>query len=556
DIDLLFKNTDRVGLQLSEWIATGDWRLVFLYRDALRKVTPADVKRVATAYFKPSNRTVGMFIPDQKPDRAEIPETPDVAALVKDYKGEAAIAAGEAFDVSPANIDARTKLGTAPNGLKFALLPKSTRGNAVAVQMRLRYGDEKSLMNKGIVADFTADMLDRGTKTRTYQQIKDEFDKLKARVRVYGNGQSAVVDIEGEKDNLSAILAVVTDFLKNPTFPQAEFDKLKQEWLAQIEAQKQEPQAIAFKVARRLIEPYPKGHPFYMMTFDEEIAAINALTLDEVKQFYRNFYGTQAATVAVVGAFDEPLMRKMLTGDLGTWKATQTFTRIPMTLFTDVKPQTQAIQANDKTSAVFTSGMQLPLRDDDPDYPALAMANYILGEGMLNSRLATRIRVKDGLSYGVGSYMYADDNDHIGHFGSYAIYNPENAEKFSKAFREEVEKMVKDGVTDDEVKAAKSAMLQEKQVERSQDGILARRWSQYLTRNEGRTFAYDANLIKKIESLTPQQVNAALKKYLKYDKLVMVQAGDFEKAAKTLADKKPETAQQPASSVGGSNKKN
>ncbi|MBC8152146.1 MAG: insulinase family protein, partial [Bacteroidetes bacterium] len=465
-IDMLFKNTDQVGLQMSEWIATGDWRLVFLYRDAIRKVQPADVQRVAATYFKPSNRTVGVFIPEQKPDRADIPATPDVMALVNNYKGEQAIAAGEAFDVTPANIDARTKLGAEATGLKYALLPKSTRGNSVNVQMLLRCGDETSLMNKETAASFTASMLERGSKTRSYQQIKDELDKLKARVNTYGYGQSTTVQIEAEKDKLPAVMAVVMDYLKNPAFPQAEFDKLKQERLAQIEAQKQEPQAIAYNVSQRLLAPYPKGHPFYTMTFDEEIAAINALTLDEVKQFYTDFYGAQDATVAVVGAFDEPAVRQLIKNDLVGWKANKPYVRIAQQLFADIKPQTQAIQTDDKTSAVFSGGMRFAMRDDDPEYPALAMANYILGEGMLNSRLATRIRVKDGLSYGVGSYVYADDNDRVASFGSYAIFNPENAERFSKAFREEVEKLIKDGVTADEVKAAKSAMLQEKQVER------------------------------------------------------------------------------------------
>ena len=548
DIDLLFKNTDRVGLQMSEWIATGDWRLVFLYRDAIRKVQPADVQRVAAAYFKPSNRTVGVFIPDQKPDRADVPESPNVMALVKDYKGEAAVAAGEAFDITPANIDARTKRGAEANGLKYALLPKSTRGNSVNMQIRLRYGDEKSLMNQSIPARFTASMLERGTKTRSYQQIKDELDKLKARAYVYSYGQSATVQIEAEKEKLPAVMKIAMDCLKNPVFPQAELDKLKQEALAQIESQKQEPQAIAWKTMQRTVTPYPKGHPLYTMTFDEEIDAINKLTLNDVKEFYKNFYGTNNATVAVVGDFDEAAIRKQIKDELGSWKSSRPFMRIPQTLFTDVKPQTQAIQTNDKTSAVFAGGMQLPVRDDDPDYPALAMANYILGEGMLNSRLASRIRVKDGLSYGVGSFVNADDNDKIGTFGSYAIYNPENGEKFDNAFKEEVQKLIKDGVTADEVKAAKSAMLQEKQLERSQDGALASKWAQYLTKKEGRSFAYDADFDKKLEALTPEQINTALKKYLDYNKLTMIKAGDFEKAAKKAAEK------QPASSVGSGTK--
>ena len=86
------------------------------------------MQRVAVEYLKPSNRTVGLFIPTAKPDRSEIPPSPDVAAILKDYKGEAAVAQGEAFDPSPANIESRTTRTKLPNGLQVALLPKKTRG--------------------------------------------------------------------------------------------------------------------------------------------------------------------------------------------------------------------------------------------------------------------------------------------------------------------------------------------------------------------------------------------------------------------------------------------
>lgn len=550
-IELMFKQVDRVGLQLSEYMAAGDWRLVFLYRDAIRKVTPADVQRVATAYLKPSNRTVGLFYPDQKPDRAEIPAAPDIASLVKDYKGEQMVAAGEAFDASPANIDARTKRGQEANGLKYALLPKSTRGNSVNMRIQLRMGDEASLANKMTTASFTASMLERGTKTRTYQQIKDELDKLKARAYVYSSGQSVVVSVETSKENLPAVLKLVTDGLRNPTFPEAEFNKLKEERLAQIESQKQEPQAIAFNVAERTMNPYPKGHVWYTKTFDEEIDEIKKLTINDVRQFYKDFYGAQNAVVSVVGAFDEPLIRTTLKNDLGKWKAAKPFTRVPTQLFADLKNKSESIQTSDKANAMFVSGLKFPMRDDDPDYPALYMANYILGDGFLNSRLATRIRQKEGVSYGVGSYVYADDNDKVANFGSYAIYNPENSERLEKAYKEEIEKLVKDGITADELKAAKTAVLQNNQVERSQDGILTRKLAQYLTKAEGRTFAYDTEYEKRIAALTPEQVNNAVKKYIDYNKLTIVKAGDFENAAKKIAEK---AKTQPASSVGNGSK--
>src|SRR3954467_9254295 len=96
-------DASRVGLQMSEWIAQGDWRLFFIHRDRLRAVTPADVNRVALQYLKPSNRTIGLYIPTEKPDRTVVPETPSIESLVKDYKGDALVAAGEAVRPAPQN---------------------------------------------------------------------------------------------------------------------------------------------------------------------------------------------------------------------------------------------------------------------------------------------------------------------------------------------------------------------------------------------------------------------------------------------------------------------
>ena len=532
----MFRNVDRLGLSLSEYIASGDWRLVFIQRDRMKKVTPEDVTRVAKAYLKPSNRTVGLFIPETNSDRADVPATPDVNDLVKDYKGDQAVSAGEAFDPSPANIDARTKRGQEANGLRYAYLPKSTRGNSVSASLRLRYADEKSLMFKGIIATLTASMLERGTKTRTYQQIKDELDKLKAQVYVYGSGQMTNVGIQTSKPNLLPALAIVMDYLKNPTFPKEEFEKLKQEKLVEIEAQKQEPQSIASNVAGRLMNPYPKGHIWAYATFDEEIEVLKKATVEDVKQFYKDYYGADNATVAIVGDFDEAATAKVIKQGLGAWKALKPYVRVPHLAFANVKAPNQKIQTDDKANAMMVTAVNFELKDDAPDYAPLYMANYILGDGFLNSRLATRIRQKEGLSYGVGSYLNANSVDNWGDFGSYAIYNPENSDKLMQAYKEEIEKITKEGVTSDELKAAKSAIVQSLQVELSQDGVIASKWNTYLAKSLNRTFVYDADFIKKIETLTSEQVNAALRKYVNYDKLTIVQAGDFAKAKQKAAE--------------------
>ncbi len=544
--DLEFRNSERVGLSISESIATGDWRLAFLFRDNIRKVTPDDVFKVAQYYFKPSNRTLGTFTPDAKPVRAEIPEAPKVEDLVKNYKGEAVVAEGEAFDPSPMNIESRTTRIEKPNTIETALLPKKTRGNVVAARITLRYGDEKSLMNKATISDLTGSMLDKGTKTKTRQQIKDEFDKLKARVSFFGANNQAGANIETTKENLPAVLKLVAEVLKTPAFDEGEFEKLKQEELAGIESQKSEPQAIAFNQYRRITNPYPKSDIRYVGTFDEDIENVKAAKIEDIRQFHKDFYGASNASATVVGDFDKAAVEKIINAEFGNWKSAKPFTRIASP-YQAVKAENKALETPDKANAMFVAGMGMPLQDTDPDYPALIMGNYMLGGGFLNSRLATRIRQKDGLSYGVGSQFSASSLDKSGTFMSYAIYAPENAEKLEAAFKEEIEKVLKEGFTAEELKAAKSGYLQSRQVARSQDASLTNTLTNNLYLN--RTMQWDADFEKKIEALTPEQIKTAFNKHIDYNKLVIIKAGDFEKA------KKGAPTQGAPGKLGGSEKK-
>src|SRR5262249_40248896 len=359
---------------------TGDWRLFFINRDSLKKVTPEDVQRVATSYLKTANRTVATFIPTEKPDRAEVPAAPDVAALVKDYKGGAEAAAGEAFDPSPANIDSPTRTVGAGGGLKLSLLSKKTRGNTVVANMTLRFGDEKSLMNRSTAADLAGEMLMRGTTKHTRQQIQDELDKLKARASVFGGVSSAGVSIETVRENLPAVLTLVAEILRQPSFPGSEFDQLKNEQLAFAELQAKEPQAVAVPAFERHMNPYPKGDPRYVATLEEDIAEIKATTLEEAKKFYSDFYGASNAELAVVGDFDEKAIERLGTDLFGSWKSPRPYARL-VTEYKDIPAINRSFETPDKANAMFVAGMRLNLRDDDPDYPALVLGNYMLGGG-------------------------------------------------------------------------------------------------------------------------------------------------------------------------------
>jgi zinc protease len=525
-----YRNSEQIGLAMSEFMAQGDWRLAFIFRDNLKKATAEDVNRVARAYYKRDNRTVGTFIPDKTPDRATIPPPPDVQALVKDYKGQEALAQAEAFEASPENIDKRTKRGTIPGGAKYAVLSKTTRGNTVKATLTLRIGDESSLQHKAALAQLTAQMMRRGTQSKTFQQLNDTLDKLKASVYFWGGGQAVNAYIETTKESLPTVLNLVNEMLRKPSFPENEFKAIQQEQLANIDKQKSDPQAIAFTTSSRLMNPYPKGHIHYTPTFDEQTEAIRNIKPDDVKKFYNDFYNSTGASVAVVGDCDEAATVQQLTGMLQNWTSLQPFARVPRKHFT-VTATTEKINTPDKKNAVYVAGLNLPLNDESADYAPLIMGNYILGGGFLNSRLATRIRQKEGISYGVGSYLDAGTLDTTGIFGSYAIYNPENLGKLDSAYKDELHKLLKEGVTADELKAAISGYLQNQQVQRADDGSLAQQLNNAIYHN--RTLSWTAAQEKQISGLTAEKVNAALRKYITPDKIVYVEAGDFEKDSKT-----------------------
>jgi len=526
NIDLLLNNSDRVGLQLSEWAAMGDWRLLFLHRDRIRKLSPADVQRVAAAYLKPDSRTIGRFIPTTKPDRATIPDVPDVLAMVKDYKGDTALAVGEAFDPSPANVESRLARGALPVGLETVYLPKKNRGQTANATLTLRYGTLDAVTGKYVAADLAADMLMRGTRNRSRQQIKDELNRLKARVNVNGGPTSLSVGIETIGPNMPAVLRLVGEVLREPAFDPKEFDQLKQENIAGLEQARSEPTALASQAFSRYMSPYPKGDPRYTPTLDEQVADYTAATVAEARAFYAQFLGASHGELAVVGDFDRAQVERAVGEAFEGWKTPSAYARVPREA-KPVDPTVTSIETPDKANAFFVSGLNLPMRDDDPDYPAMLLANYMMGGGFLNSRLATRIRQKDGLSYGVGSQFSASALDKSGVFVGFAIYAPENAARLEAAFREEVARAVKDGFTPEEVAKAKEGWLQSRQLSRTQDGTLAVQLANGLFLD--RTLTWDAQLESKVRALTPEAIRTALQREIDPARLVVVKAGDFKK---------------------------
>jgi zinc protease len=521
-------NSQQLAMQLNEVIAAGDWRLQFTNYEEIKRVTAADVSRVAQRYFKDSNRTVGMFIPEAAPDRTVVPDAPGLDSLLTTYTPSINVDAGEALDPAPASIEKRIRRSTLPGGLHLALLPKGTRGNLVQASLTLRFGDEHSLAGQSAVAQMTSALLMRGTTTRSRQQVQDDMQKLNATINVSGGLSSATASISTTAENLVPAMRLAVELLRAPAFAASDLEQIRAQRIAQIDRGRTEPGTLVSQLLQGHLSPFPRADVRHVRTIDEEIEDLKAVTLDDVKKFHQQFYGASQGELVAVGKLDPAAVESAAAELLGAWKSASPYERI-VTNYKEVPHINTKIETPDKENAEIVTGLRLQMRDTDPDYPAMVMANYMFGGSGLTARLPDRVRNREGLSYSVGSSFSAPAVGDAAVFSASAIANPANTPKVEASFLDELTRTLKDGFTPAELASAKKAIRDDRVGGRSSDrgalGLISAR-EQY-----GRTLAWDEQLDAKLAALTLDQINAAFRRHVNPSAISIVKGGDF-KAAK------------------------
>ena len=523
-------DTRSLAIALSEWAAQGDWRLYFLFRDEVEALTREKVQAFAERYFARNNRTVGLFIPGEESQRVEIPESPDLVARLDGYEGREELSQGESLDPDPMAIEARTQRGELVGGIRYAMLPKETRGEYVSMMMTLRFGTAEELIDKIAAAELLGNCMARGTEELDFQALQDELTRLRTDLSVSSTVGLVQIQLKTKREFLPEVIGLLTDLIKTPRLDPDDFAIVRRETLTRLEKSTSEPNALAPRAVRRRLSPYDSDDIRYVPTIEEEIQRYKDVTIDQIRSLHATYLGNQAGEIAIVGDFDADATKTRLIEALQGWTSDVSYVRVDQPPHPGIPGSVTEIETPDKANALLYSGQQYELSDETPEYASLVMGNFVLGGGTLSSRLADRVRQQEGLSYGIRSGLTARAKDNRADFILYAITNPQNKDRLLEIIREEINRLREEGVRDEELAQAKEAYLQSERVSRTNDEQLVRMLVSSMF-NE-RTLAWIAEHEAFIKETTPERVNAAVRDFIDPQQLVIAVAGDFAAAAK------------------------
>ncbi|HYR29840.1 MAG TPA: pitrilysin family protein [Thermoanaerobaculia bacterium] len=512
---------------LGESVASTNWKWFLTYVDNIKAVTAADVKRVAAAYFVPDRATVGWFVPGAARSAAvpaataERPAPREEPAATKSAPAEtaAAMRAGRAPSFA-----ARTTRKVLANGIIVDVVENHSVPT-IAIRGMAFAGETSSPAGKPAVAALTAKMLQRGTKSRTKEQIGQLLDNAGA-TRSYNSATNETfINANGMSRDLPLILEVLADELKNPAFGAEEIAKAKKE--LETDILRADDATSARAIERLLQQVYADGHPYRAHGREKMLASVNATTEADLRAFHQARYNGAGLILAIVGDVDAAKTIALVEKHLGgiAKGSRPAFDKIARTE-PGAKGVREAVTMRGKANMNIVMGAASGLRRHDPDYEAALIANAALGQNSLSSRIGRRVRDTEGLSYNLASrFAYSDLLDGIWYVNVNVA--PQNLAKAMKSTMEEIEKFAKEGLTDEEVEAQKSFFAGNYQVGLGSNAGIA---SALVTAEKfGFGPKYLDEFPTRMRAVTKAQANQAMKVHFFPEKLNVIVAGDLDK---------------------------
>jgi zinc protease len=511
-------NPQTLSLRLSDYIAAGDWRLLFVEKNRVASLTTTQVEDAAKRYFVKENRTTGILLAEDKSTDTQMPPSPPLAEVMKDFSYVDQYAAVAEFDRTVSNIAKNTQRIKIGN-IETALLSKPTRGQTVEVNLVLHWGDEKTLFNKRWVEFMTMQGLLNGTNRYGRESLQAE--RQKAQIR------GSVTKFTTDRSHLKQALQLMMENLKQPSFAQAynQLSEFKQEW----QKLHTDPQQLIQNEMARHFNAYPAGDVRAYETSQQIAAALGAIKPTDLIDFHKNFYGASSGHLAIIGDFDVEEVKTVLSQEFKDWESKSPYAESHKT-YVERPALYKFIDTPGKENGFFLAKLNLPVGINDKDFIALQVIDHLIGGNTLGSRLGQRVRVKEGWSYGISSDISPYNNDACSTWEIKASAASANIDKLKQAVLEELRLVVSKGFSQDELATAKTGLLQQWQQSRNNDKSLTEQWNSVMHTNDD--YSWYARREQAVQNLSLEQLNKAAKKYLQPEQWSIFTTGDVSKIIK------------------------
>jgi zinc protease len=393
----------------------------------------------------------------------------------------------------------------------------------LALRGSLRAGSYFEPRDKPGLARLTADMLARGTQRRTKLELAGDLEACGAELNFAADPFAVNIAGRALAKDMALLLDTLAEELREPTFPEDELAKLKQQTIAAIQEQQASTRARAYERLTQLL--FDPANPFYQHAGERLIESIAGVTVEDVRRFYAERYGGRSLILSVAGAIDTSEAQAQFRAAFGAFEG-------PASVEVEVADagarataaQHEVVLLKDKANVDVMLGTAAPLRRDAADYYAALLANSALGESTLSSRLGLQVRDREGLTYGIGSRFRAPSLA-AGPWYIAVSVNPQNVTQAISSALQVLREYVAHGIREDELRDEKSAAIGSFKVALSTNAGLAEAlWNAEFYRLGT---DYVDRYPQLIEAVTIDEVNAAIRKYFRPEQLTVVIAGDY-----------------------------
>ena len=505
---------------LGEAVASADWKWFLGYIDAVKAVTVEDVKRVAATYLIPEHATVGWFIPGSRPAAAMPPAAPET--VKKSTKPDKPLPPYKPNESAPANTTfaKRTIRRVLANGIILDLM-ENHAVPTVAVEGAILAGDAVTARTKPALARLTAMMSERGTKSRTKQEIASLLDGAGATLSFDVTTFLTTVTGSMRSRDVKLVLGILADELLHPAFDATELTKAKAELKSNVLRGSENTSGRAFERLTQLT--FPADHPYRAAGSERMLSSIESIDVKDLDAFHSAHYNGASLILTVVGDIDANAIATLVQNLLKELP-TGARPRLEYGRVEPSQPMREAVTMPGKANMNLIFGHASGLRRNDPDYEAALIANAAVGQSSLASRIGKRVRDTEGLSYSLASrFGLTDYLDGLWYVN--VAVAPVNLVKAMHSTREEFEKYCREGITKEELVVQKNFFAGNYNVNLGSNGGIAA--ALVTAERFGYGPVYLDEFPQRMRNVTLEQVNEAVRKHLHPDKLHVVVAGDL-----------------------------